>query len=357
MSSVPQAPAPAAPPAGGMEPAPAPATPAPAPYAQPAAPSPAPAQAPAQSGQYVQVDRNRLEPWGGDYHRALSDAQAYRQYADALSLASQSGLSPQELQYMLQLYASSDGITQQFPAQGAPPMTQFPNAQLPPAAVASGVTEEQVQQIVSNALNQTLSGDGFRNAIQSVFGQQLKSWDQTKQEEFEHLRQIEQAAHAEEDFVGKLVAGMGHKLKNDDGSDNFIGVAVADQFRKALRSILADSEPAELRQAYEQELANKVENGPAYRALQRHYACPNEGMLTKASEAVAPWKTAKFQIAAEALARQTNIPETPGAGPASGPPPAAIEEMTDEEHEARAANYVPGSLAEPAAGWPQGVRR
>ena len=266
-----------------------------------------------------------------------------RTYQQALQMAQQAGVSPDQMAYLLQCYAQAE----QTPALPTA-YPQAPAAWPQPAPSQSSVSEERIGQMLDERLA------SLTDRIQSTFDSRLQNWDRTKQAEWQQANAVRDAQEAETKFVSSLVEGLGFKLAEEDGNPNFLGVAVKREFDNALNDVLRETEPAELRQALDAEIARGVHEGPAFKALSHYYQTPSSDAMSKAAEACQRWKNLKWQIVADNAARQAAIPATPGAGPSAGPPPVPPSEMTEADHEAAAAAYVPGSATreEEGAGWP-----
>lgn len=329
------------------------ATAPPAPAAQPPAPAvPAPSAPPAvqptAGGDDITVPRSSVP--GGDWHNLISRYNNMEPYGAALDAAKAAGLDPATLAYMVQVYggAPQDPQVQQ-PYQPAPSP--------PPPPAQPGATEDLtgiVNQAVERAVGQALTGDAFRSAIGSTFDSRQQEWDRTKQTEWQQATAVRDAQEAEDKFRTAMIEGMGFKLKNEDESPNFLGQAVRRHFDSVLNNALRENEPPELRTAYDQEVAQGVNEGPALKALTHYYNTPTEDALKKAGEGLDEWKHLTWTIQAQTAAQQTAIPATAGAGPSAGPPPPPPSEMTDADHEAAAGTYQPGQAVrdEEDAGWP-----
>ncbi len=318
MTVVPTAPGPVAQPAPIAPAAPQPApAPAPAPAPEPAyAPAPV---APAPVDNFVQVDRGRLEPWGGDYHAALADAQRGRQvgqYGSALELAQQHGVTPDILQEMLTAWAAEpQASAQPYPPQPVPPV--LTQAYLDTAL-------QQLQETVGGQMDQRLAG---------VLEQRDQLYDQRTRVQ----QSISEANALRETAEQTFLTGLGLQTANEDGTPYKPGRSALRELRDATYTAMAERMPDELSELQAQAKANPSDLALQQRseaAVSQYYATPNEADLAAAATDCEWLKDNKYEMAAVVAQEQATVPDaTGGDGTPGTPPPTDYAGMTPQQRQ------------------------
>jgi len=297
--------------------------------ASPAAPSMPPADASQPAGQFVQVDRSRLEDWGGDYHAALTDAKAYRELGEYAALAAQlgrtQGWTPQLAIEALNQMAGPGN--EQSPANRyGPPISQ---------TVAPSLTEAQVQAILERTFEEKLLP-----MVSRQFGSALDGRDERIRTQARRESERQMAFKREEDFIIKSLEGMKFKLFEDSkaGEPRKLtdqGDVLYRDFQHRLSTVQQQQMPAELgaenphpRGSAEAETW-KAENE---QARSDYFYNPSQEHLEAAAEAMKWWRDYEFRAAARVAARQEQIPgETLGAGPGGTETKPDFAKLTDQE--------------------------
>lgn len=328
MSQVPQAPAAAAPPAPVVETAPAPATPAPAPPPVTAAPPAAPAAAPADG--FVQMDKLRLQPWGGDSHAAIADATAQQSQVERFR---QAGYSPEQMGQVLDMFLTPDQAGgYQAPAPG------FPQPQ-PPAQPAFGPEEARTMfgEMIQNQLVPAM-----QQQFQSALGEHSTGLQNDWQYKQDVAAAVQKRSAAIKQVIDEVGFGEGNEsLKTEDGSEHWLAQSVRRETEEALYDAMVNGAPEELLRRLGEEETQGISDGPVRKEWDQYMASPTDEHLAHARERAQHWRDLQFTLTAKTAAEQTGIPTSPGGGPAAGAAPKKPDEMSPEEHAEAAGKHEP----------------
>ena len=292
--------------------------------ASPAAPSTPPAGSGQPAGDFVQVDRGRLEAYGGDFHKALADANAYRELGDygalAAELAKTEGWTLDQARDALNRHAAGGGAYAPAPI---------------PQPVAPSLTEAQVQAILERTFEEKLLP-----MVSRQFGSALDGRDERIRTQARRESERQMAFKREEDFIIKSLEGMKFKLFEDSkaGEPRKLtdqGDVLYRDFQHRLSTVQQQQMPAELgaenphpRGSAEAETW-KAENE---QARSDYFYNPSQEHLEAAAEAMKWWRDYEFRAAARVAARQEQIPgETLGAGPDGTETKPDFAKLTDQE--------------------------
>lgn len=255
------------------------------------------------SQDYIQVQREQLRDWNGDYHSTIREARAYRenqQSIQEMQRLGQLGVTGQEvnaLREMVQVLHDTGVTPSQYLAYLREGQGGNGNASPDEQNAETPLTLDQIKELLSNTLDERDAKSAEKTNAQRQKEQEQQGW----QTEVRHAT----------DVLKKF--GIDAESKPEDFEfwrDNFQNWAV----KKAISESFLPHMTAEER--------NKLLASPA---KPEHLARASELMETR-------MKTMNLQAVADFAKGQDNVPSaTHSAGAGGRPPEKSPDEMTAEE--------------------------
>jgi len=271
----------------------------------------------------VQVDRSRLEPWKGDYHTALADANAYREVADYApvikELMEAGNWTPEQARYALYQYAQG--------GQAGPPTG--------PQAGAPSLTADEMRAM----FRETFTNE-FLPEIRRQYGSSLDDRDERIRTQAQREAETTIARKQESDFMVNHLKDMGYQVfekakKGEAEKLSLFGGALYREFQHHLNQVLADQAPEQLtadnphpRGSAEAQKFDQEQR----QARADYFDRPTQEHLSAAAEQMKQWRDFDYKAAARVASAQEKIPgETLGAGPGAAQTKPDFESLSIEE--------------------------